>query len=132
MFRQAAVTLSVSVTVAFAGPSGGGFELCWSTIDGGGGTSTGGGFTLRGSIGQVEAGGPLAGGDFELRSGFWPGAIPDGCRPDLNNDGDLNFFDVSAFLQAFNNQEPVADFNGDGLFNFFDVSAFLQEFNAGC
>jgi hypothetical protein len=27
---------------------------------------------------------------------------------------------------------PVADFNGDGMFNFFDVSAFLQAYNAGC
>ena len=28
--------------------------------------------------------------------------------------------------------DPSADFNGDGSFNFFDVSAFLNAFNAGC
>ena len=54
------------------------------------------------------------------------------CPADLNGDGDLNFFDVSAFLTAYNAMDPVADFNGDGLFNFFDVSAFLSAFNAGC
>ena len=54
------------------------------------------------------------------------------CPADLNGDGMLNFFDVSAFLQAYNAMNPVADFNGDGMFNFFDVSAFLQAYNAGC
>jgi hypothetical protein len=55
-----------------------------------------------------------------------------GCPADLNDDGLLNFFDVSAFLAAYNATDPAADFNGDGLFNFFDVSAFLTEYNAGC
>ena len=50
---------------------------------------------------------------------------------DMNGDGELDFFDVSAFLTAFNAQEPVADFNNDGQFNFFDVSGFLTSFNEG-
>jgi len=54
------------------------------------------------------------------------------CPADLNGDGALNFFDVSAFLTAFNSMDPIADFNNDSLFNFFDVSAFLTAFNAGC
>lgn len=54
------------------------------------------------------------------------------CAADLTGDGVLNFFDVSAFLVAFNAQDPVADFTGDGLFNFFDVSAFLVAYSAGC
>ncbi len=54
------------------------------------------------------------------------------CPPDLTGDGQLNFFDVSAFLTAFNAMDPVADFNNDGQFNFFDVSAFLAAFSAGC
>ncbi len=51
---------------------------------------------------------------------------------DLNADGVVNFFDVSEFLNAFNNQEALADFTNDGEWNFFDVSAFLQAFNEGC
>jgi hypothetical protein len=54
------------------------------------------------------------------------------CRADLHTNGQLNFFDVSAFLNAFAIHDPVADFTNDGLFNFFDVSAFLQSYNAGC
>ena len=57
-------------------------------------------------------------------------ALP--CPADLTGDGVLNFFDVSAFLNAFSNQDPAADFTGDGVYNFFDVSAFLNAFSAGC
>ncbi|MCA9276508.1 MAG: DVUA0089 family protein [Phycisphaerales bacterium] len=59
-------------------------------------------------------------------------APPSVCPADLNDDGLLNFFDVSAFLSAYNTMNPTADFNNDGLFNFFDVSAFLTAYNAGC
>lgn len=54
------------------------------------------------------------------------------CLADCNEDGLVNFFDVSWFLSEFNNQLPGADINGDGLFNFFDVSAFLMAYNVGC
>jgi len=46
--------------------------------------------------------------------------------------GQLNFFDVSAFLGAFSASNPASDLNGDGNFNFFDVSEFLSVFNSGC
>jgi len=36
------------------------------------------------------------------------------------------------FINAFSAQEPIADFDGDGMFDFFDVSAYLNAFNAGC
>ena len=48
------------------------------------------------------------------------------CEADLNGDGELNFFDISDFLNT------MPDFNNDGEFNFFDVSAFLNAFSAGC
>lgn len=51
---------------------------------------------------------------------------------DLNADGIIDFFDISEFLQAFNNLDAAADFTADGIWDFFDVSAFLQAFNAGC
>jgi hypothetical protein len=54
------------------------------------------------------------------------------CPADLNGDGVLNFFDISAFLAAFTAMDPAADFTNDGLFNFFDVSAFLAQFTDGC
>jgi hypothetical protein len=57
---------------------------------------------------------------------------PPVCLADLSGDGSLNFLDVSAFLAAFGNQDPIADFTGEGDFNFLDVSAFLSAFGAGC
>ena len=38
-----------------AAQSGGGYDLAWSTTDGGGGTSSNGGYTLAGTIGQPDA-----------------------------------------------------------------------------
>jgi hypothetical protein len=57
---------------ASAGPSGSDFEITKSTIDGGGGTSEGGGFTLTGTIGQHDASATTSsGGGFLLAGGFW-------------------------------------------------------------
>jgi hypothetical protein len=50
------------------------YSIDWFTVDGGGGTSTGGVFSLSGTIGQPDAG-HLGGGDFALDGGFW------GIRP---------------------------------------------------
>ena len=46
--------------------------------------------------------------------------------------GTFDFFDVSAFLDAFGAQNPAADIDGNELFDFFDVSAFLDLFANGC
>jgi hypothetical protein len=60
--------------------------------------------------------------------------VPAGCSAaDLAEPFDvLDFFDVSAFLAAYNSADPIADFNGDGNFDFFDVSSFLMNYNIGC
>lgn len=50
---------------------GSGYALSWHTIDGGGGTfSTGGGYSLGGTLGQPDAG-HLAGAGYTLAGGFW-------------------------------------------------------------
>jgi hypothetical protein len=48
------------------------YSIDWFTIDGGGGTSTGGVYSISGTIGQPDAGGPMTGGNFSLTGGFWP------------------------------------------------------------
>jgi hypothetical protein len=48
------------------------YEINWYTIDGGGGRSTGGTYTLTGTIGQPDAA-YSRGGNYELLGGFWPG-----------------------------------------------------------
>jgi len=47
------------------------FYITWYTVAGGGGTSTGGVYSVSGTIGQPEAGGPLTGGNYSLTGGFW-------------------------------------------------------------
>jgi len=47
------------------------YSIDWFTIDGGGGTSSGGVYTVSGTIGQPDAGGPLTNGQFSVTGGFW-------------------------------------------------------------
>jgi hypothetical protein len=46
------------------------FALNWFTFDGGGGQSTGGVYSVSGTIGQPDAG-TMSGGNFTLTGGFW-------------------------------------------------------------
>jgi hypothetical protein len=50
------------------------YSLDWFTIDGGGGTSTGGVYTISGTIGQPDAG-TMTGGNYSLIGGFWAVAV---------------------------------------------------------
>jgi hypothetical protein len=45
-------------------------SIDWHTIDGGGGTSTGGVYSVGGTIGQPDAG-AMSGGAYTLQGGFW-------------------------------------------------------------
>lgn len=46
------------------------YSIDWFTIDGGGGTSTGGVYSVSGTIGQPDAG-QMSGGNYTLTGGFW-------------------------------------------------------------
>ena len=50
------------------------YSINWFTIDGGGGTSTGGVYSVSGTIGQPEAGDPMTNGQYSVTGGFW--ALP--------------------------------------------------------
>ena len=58
--------------LALALPLGvqGQYAIDWFTIDGGGGTSTGGVYSVSGTIGQPDAG-TMSGGNYSLAGGFW-------------------------------------------------------------
>ncbi|MCL4788923.1 MAG: hypothetical protein KJ070_19370 [Verrucomicrobia bacterium] len=47
------------------------YSIDWYTIDGGGGTSTGGVYSVSGTIGQPDAGALMTGGNYSLQGGFW-------------------------------------------------------------
>ncbi len=79
-----------------------------------------------------------AGGQFASAGGHndaWNATVFDcgaGCPADLTGEGDLDFFDVSVFLNAFAASDQIADFVDDDILDFFDVQSFLQAFAAGC
>jgi hypothetical protein len=54
--------------------------------------------------------------------GFFAG----GPRADINGDGVVDFNDVLAFLNCFQNGLPCADINGDGVLDFSDILIFLN------
>jgi hypothetical protein len=47
------------------------YSIDWYKIAGGGGTSSQGQYTVSGTIGQHDAGGPMTGGNYSLTGGFW-------------------------------------------------------------
>jgi hypothetical protein len=55
---------------AFCFRAWGQYSIDWSTIDGGGGTSTGGVYQVSGTIGQPDAG-KMSGGNYTIDGGFW-------------------------------------------------------------
>jgi hypothetical protein len=61
------------------------YAVDWHTIDGGGGTSTGGVYSVSGTIGQPDAGGPMTNGQYSVTGGFWalPTAIQVSGAPTL-------------------------------------------------
>ena len=54
------------------------------------------------------------------------------CPADINSDSNLNFYDVSRFVEQFIGNNLDADLNHDGSLNFFDISAFLISYLDGC
>ena len=50
------------------------YSIDWFTIDGGGGTSAGAGYSVSGTIGQPDAG-ASSGGNYSLIGGFWGAVI---------------------------------------------------------
>jgi hypothetical protein len=76
-----AATLRVAVlALALAAPAQAQSSLLpWTTIDAGGGLVANA-YTLDGSVGQHDAGTPQVGGTYQLRGGFWRGAVSIGSR----------------------------------------------------
>ena len=99
--------------------SGGDYEISWSTIDGGGGTSSGGQYLVRGTIGQHDAA-YSQGQQYELLGGFWPGepmcfinfehfarfaeywlVIGDNLPADLHEDNVVDLLDLKEFVDEW-------------------------------
>ncbi|GAB5495876.1 MAG: hypothetical protein Phyf2KO_09560 [Phycisphaerales bacterium] len=56
----------------------------------------------------------------------------DVCIADVNGDGQLSPTDFTAWIAAFNTNDPSADQNGDGQITPTDFTAWIANYNAGC
>ena len=101
----------------------GAYEVSWHTIDGGGGVSSGGTYTLMGTIGQPEAG-AMSGGRYEMVGGFWPGEPL--CTVD--------FYHYARFAQYWLETGPglPADLYEDDIVNWLDMGVFVDEWLYYC
>ncbi|MCG3127946.1 MAG: hypothetical protein CHACPFDD_02819 [Phycisphaerae bacterium] len=113
------------------------YQIYWYTFDGGGGTSTGGAYSLSGTIGQPDAG-YLAGGQFEVLGGYWViAAAPCDYSPcDANCDGSINGFDIDPFVGLLTGSGTpcsscAGDVNGDGSVDGFDIDPFVDALSGG-
>lgn len=81
-FRRTAWAFALaaaSVSLALQAQSGGIYRISRSSIDVGGGISSGGPYVVHGTIGQVDADAPLTGGPYVLQPGFWAAGGTDGA-----------------------------------------------------
>ncbi len=103
--------------------SSGDYIMKWSTIDGGGGTSSGGQYTVMGTIGQPDAA-YSAGGDYEVLGGFWPG------EPLCTVDFHLFARFAQYWLQA--GIGLPADLYEDNFIDLLDLELFVYEWLYYC
>ena len=116
--------------------SGGGYELSWCTIDGGGiAFATGGTFVLGGTVGQPDASNALTGGAFSLTGGFWFAPACIAHNGDVDANGCIDDADLLAVLFAFGNTGSGlgrVDTNCDGVVDDADLLQVLFHFGSGC
>ena len=123
--RTTIVLLLLHMVVPALGQTDARYELNWSTIDGGGGQSSGGPYTLTGTIGQPDAA-YSAGGQYELLGGFWPGGPL--CFVD--------FYSFARFAEYWLQTGPdlPADLYEDekNIVNYLDLKVFVDEWLCYC
>ncbi len=69
--RAALLLLLSTLNLQPSTASGQSYSIDWYKVAGGGGTSTGGTYSVSGTLGQHDAGGPMTGGNYSLTGGFW-------------------------------------------------------------
>jgi hypothetical protein len=113
------------------------YSIPWYTIDGGGGESSGGGFTLSGSIGQPDAA-TSSGGALALSGGYWATAGAPACYANCDASTTapvLNVLDFNCFVNRFAAGDSYGNCDGGTtppVLNILDFNCFLNRFAAGC
>ncbi|CUU36019.1 hypothetical protein DCOP10_116176 [Armatimonadetes bacterium DC] len=127
----AILTMLMSVACA---QSGGGYDLSWWTIDGGGITfATGGSFNMGGTVGQPDASNALTGGGYSLTGGFWFTPACVATNGDVDGNGCVDDADLLTVLFNFGaTGANPADVNCDAIVDDADLLIVLFNFGSGC
>jgi hypothetical protein len=96
------------------GQSGGSYDLTWSTVDGGGGSSSGGSYAVNGTAGQPDARNqpePMVGGDYSVTGGFWVIPACSAIPGDYDGDCDVDQADYRSWEACASG--PEVPYTGD-------------------
>jgi len=115
--------LSVSMILSVPAQGNGLYEITWHTIDGGGGTSSGGRYVLTGTIGQPDAEWS-SGSKYELLGGFWAGGTS--CIVEFNDYARL----AEDWLAK--GSSLAGDLDGDGKVDFDDLEILIDKWLCNC
>lgn len=130
---RTSIGFGLAILANMSADAGNGFEIVTYSVVGSTGTQESGEWNVFSAVGQPVVSGDVMGGGFSITSGFPPNSGGEAqCLADINDDGSLNFFDISEFISAFSEQLPIADFNEDGAYNFLDISTFISLYSMGC
>ncbi len=133
-----AMVISLGVIMPVLAQSGGGYDLTWSTIDGGGATSAGGGYVVSGTVGQPDASaaGAMSDGNYALTGGFWGVTLPvcaTFVTPDFDQDCDVDDGDFQLFSTCASGPAVLfapgcenRDFDHDGNVDHDDFGVFQR------
>jgi hypothetical protein len=125
------IGLSVGAALSAAASASAQLSINWCTIDGGGGTSAGGVYTLSGTIAQPDAG-TLGNASLQCNGGYWSVPLQPSCYADCDQSGSLNVNDFVCFQSRFAGANSYADCDQSGTLNVNDFVCFQARFAAGC
>ena len=96
------------------------YSISWYTTDGGGGTSSGGNYIARGTIGQHDAA-YSEGEQYELLGGFWPGEPS--CFVDFEHFARF----AQYWLETGTGLPADLYVDEDNIVNYLDLNEFVVE-----
>jgi hypothetical protein len=137
MTRTTLISILSIAAASAASPALAQLSISWSTIDGGGGTTSAGAYTVNATIGQPDAG-VMSGGSLVLTGGFWGAAVSTPCYANCDNSTAapvLNVNDFICFQSRFAAGDAYANCDGSTappILNVNDFICFQARFAAGC
>jgi hypothetical protein len=127
-------TLAIVCPIAIAPGAFAQWSIDASSIACGGGVTSGGPYSMRATIGAVDAAPQLGSLTFTIMPGFWPAASvrANPCPGDHNADNAVDGDDIIAFFSDWDRGELTADKNRDGGVDGDDVILFFARWDGGC